>query len=861
MRAWYFVPAAGLAAFLAPFVARSPVTLAAPAEVPACKVHPQTSKVSDFAANPELADIPLDLAKWGIGDCFADEVLVLDGDQRQGGLPLVECKRIEGQSPERQRAKDCTVGKNTNPANDVEAAADRALDVLAKKRVRIPARGWDEAVVFGLDFAKMDPMRGSPVDGPLFFRAFVDGKPLMHVANIGRVAKKGDPIAKERPDELPFFGYISAGATHQIPPTPLTGTLSVCDRPDGWANCSPELYAYFDALAQASAGLYGPYLETDPLWMGKDTKDPAINTRNEMTGWGLSSWHGMRSSLVDAAGNGKLPANQPRVWNALLDMDGSILGGNTWRHIGNSIYEVGRPRPLLGVSGARSGRASLRFHPLDLYLLGFITGDELEDLVPAIPSFLKLPVANVFRPAGATSLTDPFTVAPTMGTITSGVALLGTAGDNDAMEKQSDKRIPQLIPVADIIAYNGGERTPSANRAPHHLRQLWIALTRPRRSLEDQYARALASDKIAKEADPAKKAALEKTARLDILKEVWANLTKVQVARRQWNQAFYLQTGYRGRMVTAFEADTDDEAIFEFGSPVDDKATFELGGGLQAEFSAVRPDADGGKVTAVRVDTPGAGGFLRYKGFPNREAGGKPLALRIAGAQTGRAAPNNTVALRMRLSGTSDQAVALVSFDGMPCTIADWKAAARPCVRIPGAEPAHLLADGRWHDYSANLSHVPAFTAGTWKDLVIVPSTEAATLEIDYVRVGYAEKATDGDRDCAGQAKPDGWVDAEDNCPTIFNPAQEDGNGDGVGDACEDADTDGVGNLCDNCPRVSNSRQRDSDKDGIGDVCDEAQEGCALSVGGPGPAGSSVVGWGLAAFGLVGLLRGLRRRR
>ena len=55
----------------------------------------------------------------------------------------------------------------------------------------------------------------------------------------------------------------------------------------------------------------------------------------------------------------------------------------------------------------------------------------------------------------------------------------------------------------------------------------------------------------------------------------------------------------------------------------------------------------------------------------------------------------------------------------------------------------------------------------------------------------------------------DGVTKDSDNCPTTYNPGQE------------DDDNDDMGNVCDNCPDANNPDQLDNDSDSFGDACDE----------------------------------------
>ena len=98
----------------------------------------------------------------------------------------------------------------------------------------------------------------------------------------------------------------------------------------------------------------------------------------------------------------------------------------------------------------------------------------------------------------------------------------------------------------------------------------------------------------------------------------------------------------------------------------------------------------------------------------------------------------------------------------------------------------------------------------------------------------------------------DGVLDAEDNCPEIFNaPRPLEGNlqgdvdQDGLGDACDrcplnegedcvtfnpdDTDGDEVEDRGDNCVGLANPDQADADSDGIGDLCDACPQDSNLN--------------------------------
>ena len=100
----------------------------------------------------------------------------------------------------------------------------------------------------------------------------------------------------------------------------------------------------------------------------------------------------------------------------------------------------------------------------------------------------------------------------------------------------------------------------------------------------------------------------------------------------------------------------------------------------------------------------------------------------------------------------------------------------------------------------------------------LCPGTAGTPLDVNGCSQAQVDPDLDGICD-PGSSSPT-FCTGSDNCPSIFNPDQDDWNENGIGDACDDSDGDSMMDSIDNCRLDYNPSQIDGDLDGLGNECD-----------------------------------------
>jgi hypothetical protein len=220
-------------------------------------LFPLASSISLAAPGPKCGVQEKDekgVAKGATGtwtNCWADEVFVLDGKEAGVGCFVDPMTMMPD-------AKNCVLGMYGAPPNPYNGEGTEAAARTALMKAGVGQSQYDQIVLFTADFGQADNANWDDA-GPLFYRTMntMAMKPVNEAGNIGLEVVPRDPAK-------PFVGVINAGNLKGAGNTPWTGNFGACGR--NASICASGMFSYFDALAQATANLYGPYLK-DPSEM------------------------------------------------------------------------------------------------------------------------------------------------------------------------------------------------------------------------------------------------------------------------------------------------------------------------------------------------------------------------------------------------------------------------------------------------------------------------------------------------------------------------------------------------------------------------------------------------------------------
>ena len=342
---------------------------------------------------------------------------------------------------------------------------------------------------------------------------------------------------------------------------------------------------------------------------------------------------------------------RPRVWNALMDMGGSIFGGNSIQILGdgacNPAAPVKNPRQTVFDS-------NLKFHPWELYLMGMAPYDELESVLNFMGINLLGSDKRKSLLLGPPGVTDK--ISPAMGYTTDTKRVFGCEiAESDRLFYKPET----LIQAYDTDFSDEPEtRQPAFDQAPRYISQLWVLVKDP----------SLSSEEALVEAENA------------------------EAFRREWNQMFYNLTGFRGKVVTSVDG-KDDSGYFEFGEPRD--AEFEWTGGTAAILPAEDNGEGNGKLTTrLELRDVAEGDVLTFKGPSDGTGDFLPIAVNVLDSSP------NAFTVRMRLDRALDGSGATSP------TLHQLRGELRfggKAVQFPAS--GNLLEDGQWHDYLVPLRH------------------------------------------------------------------------------------------------------------------------------------------------------------